>query len=140
MYEYPVDVHIEDGCVWVSSPDIPELHSAGDTEAEALLEAVEGLESALSIYVSKRRNIPTASKPKKGQQIVSLPALTVAKIALWNAMMEQGIGKADLARRLGVNLTQVDRLVDFLHNSKIEAVEHALELLGKRIRIVVEAA
>ncbi|MGS0943699.1 type II toxin-antitoxin system HicB family antitoxin (plasmid) [Pseudomonas luteola] len=140
MNEYPVDVHVEDGCVWVSSPDIPELHSAGDDEAEALLEAVDGLESALSIYVSQRRAIPAASKPKKGQKTVRLPALTVAKIALWNAMVEQGVGKAELARKLGVNLPQVDRLVDFLHNSKIESVEHALELLGRRIRVIVEAA
>lgn len=55
-------------------------------------------------------------------------------------MVEQGVGKAELARKLGVNLPQVDRLVDFLHNSKIESVEHALELLGRRIRVIVEAA
>lgn len=140
MAQYPVDVHVEGGCVWVSSPDVPELHSAGETEDEALLEAIDGLESAFSIYVSKKRAIPAPSKAKKGQRLVSLPALTVAKIALWNAMVEQEVGKAELARKLGEHLPQVDRLVDFLHNSKIEKVEHALSLLGRRLVVAVEAA
>ncbi|WP_309756607.1 hypothetical protein [Pseudomonas oryzihabitans] len=69
-----------------------------------------------------------------------LPTLTVAKVALWNAMHEQGVGKAELARRLGVHMPQVDRLVDILHNSKIDQVEHALYLLGKRLQVTVEAA
>ncbi|MDR6357387.1 DNA-binding transcriptional regulator LsrR (DeoR family) [Pseudomonas psychrotolerans] len=55
-------------------------------------------------------------------------------------MHEQGVGKAELARRLGVHMPQVDRLVDILHNSKIDQVEHALYLLGKRLQVTVEAA
>ena len=69
-----------------------------------------------------------------------LPALVAAKVALWNAMQEQGMRKADLARLLNVKPPQVDRLVDFLHSSKIEQLEAALGALGKRIGITVEAA
>lgn len=140
MYEYPIELHHEAGSVWVSCEDIPELNSVGDDEASAMIEAVDGLESALSLYVDQRRPIPQASRPTKGQMVLRLPALTIAKIALWNAMMEQGIGKAALARLLGVHMPQVDRLTDFLHSSKIEQVEHALALLGHRLRVSVEAA
>jgi antitoxin HicB len=140
MHIYPVEFHHEACSVWVSCADIPELHSAGDDEAEALLEAVDGLESALSLYVGQRRAIPAASRPRKGQPVVFLSALTVAKIGLWNAMVEQGVGKAELARRLGVHMPQVDRLVDFLHQSKIQQVEHALALLGYRLSVSLEAA
>lgn len=55
-------------------------------------------------------------------------------------MLAQNVGKAELARRLGVNRVQVDRLVDLLHGSKIEAVEHALAILGQRIALTVVAA
>ncbi|MNG41297.1 hypothetical protein D3C84_1303870 [compost metagenome] len=48
--------------------------------------------------------------------------------------------KADLCRLLGVSQTQGDRLVDFLHTSKMEQLEAALAALGKRLSISVEAA
>lgn len=140
MFDYPVTLHHEAGSVWISCDDVPELNSAGDNEAEALLDAVDGLESALSLYVDQRRPIPMASSARPGQPVVRLPALTAAKVALWNAMCAQGIGKAEMARRLGVNRPQVDRLVDLLHRSKIEQVEHALATLGQRLEISVIAA
>ncbi|EPC7648475.1 type II toxin-antitoxin system HicB family antitoxin [Pseudomonas aeruginosa] len=140
MFDYPVTVHEEAGSVWLSCDDVPEMASAGDTVDEALLDAVEGLESALSLYVDRRQPIPLPSKAKAGQPVVRLPALTAAKVALWNTMLAQDVGKAEMARRLGVNRPQVDRLVDLLHGSKIEAVEHALAILGQRIALTVIAA
>jgi antitoxin HicB len=140
MYEYPVTVVESEGAQLVFCPDIPEMHSVGDTLEQALREAEDGLVTALSIYVDQRRTIPLPSKRKKGQHLVYLPALVVAKVALWNAMQEQGLRKADLARLLGVKPPQVDRLVDFLHSSRIEQVEVALAALGKRIGVTVEAA
>lgn len=71
--------------------------------------------------------------------LVRLPALTAAKAALWNTMVGQKISKTEMARRLGVNRPQVDRLVDLLHRSKIEQVEHALHVLGQRIELSVVA-
>lgn len=70
-----------------------------------------------------------------GQPLVRLPALSAAKVALWNAMQAEGVTKAEMARRLGVNRPQVDRLVDLLHSSKIEQVEHALAILGQRLAV-----
>ena len=55
-------------------------------------------------------------------------------------MIKQKVTKTELARRLGVNRPQVDRLVDLLHRSKIEQVEHALRVLGQRIELTVVAA
>lgn len=140
MFDYPVTVHHEAGSVWVSCDDVPELASAGDTEEEALLDAIDGLETALSMYVERKVPIPLPSRAAPGQPMVCLPALTAAKAALWNAMQAQGVNKAEMARRLGVNRPQVDRLVDLLHRSKIEQVEHALAVLGQRIALTVIAA
>ncbi|MCY1437854.1 Antitoxin HicB [compost metagenome] len=140
MFDYPVIVHHETASVWISCDDVPELASAGDNEEEALLDAIDGLETALSLYVERRAPIPLPSPAAAGQLVVRLPALSAAKAALWNAMLAQGVNKAEMARRLGVNRPQVDRLVDLLHRSKIEQVEHALALLGQRIALTVIAA
>ncbi|WP_311316929.1 hypothetical protein [Pseudomonas putida] len=55
-------------------------------------------------------------------------------------MVKQKVTKTELARRLGVNRPQVDRLVELLHRSKIEQVEHALQVLGQRNELTVVAA
>lgn len=140
MFDYPVVVHESpDGC-WVICPDLPEMHSAGDTPEQALAEAVEGVATALEIYIDQRRAIPLASAPKPGQPVVRLPALITAKAALWNAMTAQGLRKADLARLLDCSQPQIDRLLQMGHSSKIERVEQALQALGKRLGVVVDDA
>jgi len=140
MYQYPLELHPEPTGVWLSCPDIPEMNAAGDTLPEAMAEALNGLESALSLYVEQRRPIPRASAPSDPTLVLHLPALTVAKIMLWNAMQDEGVSRAELARRMGCTRQVVDRLVDFIHTSKIEQVERALALLGRRLSLVLEAA
>ena len=141
MYDYAIRFE-EDSTpgLAVFCRDLPELNSYGDDVAHAMNEAVDAIETTLSIYVDQRRSIPAASAPQEGERVVHLPAVTVAKIALWNTMMERDMRKADLCRLLGVHQAQGDRLVDFLHTSKMEQLESALSALGKRLAISVEAA
>jgi antitoxin HicB len=141
MYDYAIRFEQDSAPgVAVFCRDLPELNSYGDDREHAISEALDGIESALSIYVDQRRAIPEASAPQAGEHVVHLPAVTVAKIALWNAMMERDMRKADLCRLLGVHQAQGDRLVDFLHTSKMEQLESALAALGKRLSVSVEAA
>jgi antitoxin HicB len=131
MFDYAVTIHADENPgVAVTCDDLPEFNSAGDDVAHALRESIDGIETALSIYVDQRRAIPRASSPRPGQYVVRLPAVTLAKIELWNAMMSRGMRKADLCRLLGVRPIQGDRLVDFLHSSKIEPIEDALRFLA----------
>lgn len=120
--------------------DLPEFNSFGDDVEHAKRMAVDGIETTLSIYVDQRRTIPAATPSLEGEHVIYLPAVTVAKIALWNEMMHRGMRRADLCRALGVSQTQGDRLVDFLHTSKMEQIEIALAALGKRLSVSVEAA
>ncbi|EKG29642.1 MULTISPECIES: type II toxin-antitoxin system HicB family antitoxin [Pseudomonas syringae group] len=140
MYQYPLELHQEPTGIWLSCPDIPEMNASGDTLDEALAEALNGMESAFSLYVDQRRKIPQASLPSGDELVMHLPALTVAKIMLWNSMLDNGVSRAELARRLSCTRQVVDRLVDFLHTSKIEQVERALAVLGRRITLSIEQA
>ncbi|MED5606829.1 MULTISPECIES: type II toxin-antitoxin system HicB family antitoxin [Pseudomonas] len=142
MYDYPIRFEQDDSApgIAVFCRDLPELNSFGDDRDHAIREALDAIETTLSLYVDERRAIPAASAPEAGEHVVHLPAVTVAKIALWNEMMQRGMRKADLCRLLGVAQTQGDRLVDFLHTSKMDQLELALGALGKRLSITVEAA
>ncbi len=136
MYSYAIRFETDDTPgLAVFCRDLPEFNSYGDDEAHALREAVDGIETTLSIYVDQRRAIPQASPAEPGELVVHLPVATVAKIELWNAMVERGMRKADLRRLLGVAQNTSDRLVDFLHASKIEALEQALAALGRDLHV-----
>lgn len=115
--------------------DLPLLNSYGDDKKHAIGEAVDAIETTLSIYVDQREAIPQASPAQPGEEVVHLPAVTVAKIVLWNEMMARDMRKADLCRILAVSQTQGDRLVDFLHTSKMEALEDALRALNVKLQL-----
>lgn len=137
MLDYPVTLTPDDGTVLVLFPDIPEAITFGADEAEALLYAVDALETALSFYVDARKQLPKASKPAKGQKTVRPSALECAKLGVYQSMTEQGIKKAELARRLGWHMPQVDRLFDLRHASKFEQLEQAAAVLGRHIEVRV---
>lgn len=135
--DYPVDLTPNDGTMLVTFPDVPEAITFGADTDEALMYAVDALESALSFYVDDRKPLPIPSKPKRGQKTVRPSALECAKLGVYQAMMEQGIRKSELARRLGWHMPQVDRLFDLKHASKLDQIEAAARVLGKHIEVSV---
>lgn len=122
----------------VSFRDLPEALTFGRTEDEAVEMAQDVLASALSYYAENNEPFPAASAPRRGERLIFLPALIEAKLGLWARMGELGLTKADLAERLSVDHKAVRRLLKFDHNSRIEAIEAALEALGKRLTVRVE--
>lgn len=138
--QYAIKLEDLDGEYMATCRDVPEFATVGDDVETALFYAVEAMELTLSGYVDGRRPIPVPSKSKRGEYLVALPVLTVAKLALFTAMLDAGVSKARLARLLGVHVPQVDRLLDVTRGSKIEAIEHALLLLGRRMVLDVRLA
>jgi antitoxin HicB len=140
MLAYPIELTSDDnGTLLVTCPDLPEVTSFGEDEADALLRAVGAIEEALATRIGDRENIPQPS-PAAGGPVAVLPALTSAKVALWQAMRAQGLKKADLARRLGWHAPQVDRLLDLDHASSFAQIETALAALGKRLVVELQDA
>jgi antitoxin HicB len=55
-------------------------------------------------------------------------------------MLAHGIRKAELARRLNWHKTQVERLLDLSHSSRMDQIEAALAVLGKHVTIGIANA
>ena len=53
-------------------------------------------------------------------------------------MREQGVGKAELARRLGWHMPQVDRVLDIQHRSRLDMMDAALGAIGRRLHVTTE--
>jgi antitoxin HicB len=139
MRAYPAALTPDpDGGFTITFRDVPEAITEGDTRDEALLRAEDALESALAMYIAAGEPLPASSKVQPGEELVPLSALGMAKAALYDAMREQGVGRAELARRLRWHLPQVSRVLDLRHASKMEQVEAALAALG--LRLIIEVA
>jgi len=139
MRAYPATLIPDpDGGFTVTFRDVPEAITEGDTKEEALLRAEDALESALAMYVAAKEPLPKPSAAERSEVMVPLSALGMAKAALYDAMREQGVGRAELARRLRWHLAQINRVLDLRHASKMEQVEAALAALG--LRLVVDVA
>jgi antitoxin HicB len=135
MLAYPVDLQPDtNGTLLVTFPEFVEAVTYGDDESDALLRAEGALETVLTARIDDREDIPLPSPPA-GRPCVVLPALTAAKVLLYRAMREAGVRKADLARRLGWHGPQIDRLLDLNHASRLDQIEAALAVLGKRLKI-----
>ena len=138
MFDYPVILTPDDNdTVLVTFPDVPEAITFGADTDEALLQAVDALETGLSFYVEGRKPLPAASRAKRGQHTVRPSVLECAKLGVYQAMTEQGIKKAELARRLGWHMPQVDRLFDLKHASRFDQLEAAARALGRHIEVSV---
>lgn len=138
MFDYPVTLKKDGDTVLVTFVDVPEGITYGADEQEALLQAIDALETGLSFYVEARKALPVPSKPKRGQKTVAPSALEGAKLGVYKAIMDQGIRKSDLARRMGWHMPQVDRLFDLRHASKFEQLQTAASALGKRLVLSME--
>lgn len=137
MFDYPVILEAQpEGGFVVTFPDVPEAITQGEDEDEALIYAIDALEIALSFYVDARKPLPVPSAAD-GHPTVRPSALECAKLGIYRAMTEQGIKKAELARRLGWHMPQVDRLFDLNHASRFDQIEAAARALGRHVEVLV---
>ena len=132
MLAYPISLEDDDGTVLVTSPDFPELTTFGEDRDEAVARAVHALEEAIAARIHDRKDVPT---PSQGETYAALPTLTSVKVMLYQGMRDQGVGKAELARRLGWHLPQVDRVLDVQHRSRLDQMDAALGAIGQRLHV-----
>lgn len=131
----------EAGGFVVTFPDVSGCVTQGDDLAEASSMAEDALATMLSYMMSQGEEIP-APKPHRGRNYrrVSLPPIQSAKVELYQAMRASGVRKTELARRMGIPKTNVNRLFDLHHASRFDQLEEAFRALGKRLLVMVEDA
>lgn len=124
-----------DGGFLVTFDDVPEAITHGADRREAMNNAREALGLALRGYVLEGKELPVAAA-RKGNVIFPFAddALKLTTIA---AFRESGMTKVALAGLLGKRETEVRRILDPDHPTKLTAMQEALGALGKEIVIGV---
>lgn len=121
-----------------SFPDVPEAITEGDSESEALAAAADALGMALLSY--PLRGLPLPKRRFRSGHLVTVSAEVAAKLAVLEAFNQSGLSKSELARRIGVSESEVRRILDPMHATKLPRLAEALAALGKRLVVGVEEA
>jgi antitoxin HicB len=141
MLRYPVKLSRDDNATFlVTAPDFSEVVTFGEDEGDALIRAADAIATAMQGRISDRQEIPRPSFPKRGQKLATLSALTWAKLELYRAMLNTKTNKAALARRLQVHPSQIDRLLDLDHDSRLDQIENAARAMGRELHIELRPA
>ena len=135
-YIYPANIERgEGGSFIVRFPDFPEALTFGQSEAEAALEAVDCLREALRSRIRDGEDIPSPSKDVPGALMTAPPAEMVAKAAVYDAFRRGGLTRVALAGKLNVDESEVRRILDPMHRTKLDRLEQAAKALGGRLEI-----
>ena len=137
--EYPaVFDAAEEGGFVVRFPDFGWGVTQGDTEEEAREMAADAIRTMIRELIRQGEEIPHPSRPRgRKHRMIRLAALDAAKAELYMAFLTSGIRKAELARRLGIPKTTVDRLFDLDRHTRLDQMEAAFAALGKRLSIEI---
>jgi antitoxin HicB len=143
MLQYPAlfEPDREAGGYVVTFPDFSFGVTQGETLEEAMSMASELLGILIADCIERDLDLPRPSKRRgRHYRLVSLPALQDAKAMLYQAWRASGLRKAELARRLGIPKSNVDRLFDLDHQSRLEQLEAAFEALHKKLVLEMRTA
>ena len=125
----------------VTFPDFGYGVTQGDSLEEAVEMAQDLLEGLISDRMEQGEDLPKPGKRRsRHYRLVSLPALPSARAELYAAFRASGMRKAELARRIGVAKSNLDRLFDLKHGSRFEQIEAAFAALRKHVWLEVRDA
>ena len=134
MLAYPIYLEDDDDTMLATSPDFPELTTFGDDHEEAIARAADALEEAIAARIHYGDDIPPPSQ-HTGAIYAALPTLTAIKVMLYQEMRAQGLGKAELAQRLGWRLPQVDSVLDIQRKTPLDRIDAAMGAMGQRLYV-----
>ena len=128
---------VEDGTEIIKCRDLPELLSWPE-DGETLEQwAKYAVEDCIAFRIKDGEIIPEASDPEPGEYVVKLTTSEEAKILLHNEMVKGNISRAEFARRANMRLPDVTRLLNIKHQTKLDTIASALQVVGKQLKLSV---
>lgn len=143
--EYPATFQpAPEGGFVVEFPDFGWGVTQGDTEDEARAMALQLLITLIQDHIRRAEPLPTPGKlrgrNRRSIRLIRLSVLHSLKVELYQAFLASGLRKSELARRLAIPKTIVDRLFDLRRNTRLDQLESAFTALGQTLDIQIHTA
>jgi antitoxin HicB len=132
-YAYPARLKRYPDTIIVTFRDFPEALTEGKDRDDALASAVDCLDVCLLFRVKDGEVIPAPSAPKRGEVLIPASPQVAAKVAFVLAFRASGLTRVALAKRLGWAESEIRRLLDPNHATKLDRIDVALRALGRRL-------
>jgi len=126
VYPAHIDPDPESGTYMVDFVDIRIARTFGDTWEEALAEAADCLEATIASMIQHDEPVPEPSPCQDSLVPVALPIRTALKLMLHRT----GLGPTALARAMGCQIREAQRLLDVAHPSKADRLAEAVRAAG----------
>ncbi|WP_428098254.1 type II toxin-antitoxin system HicB family antitoxin [Candidatus Rariloculus sp.] len=137
-YNYPAEIERdEDGRYVVAFPDFGWGATDGATRDEALVEARDLLRELIATTIREGMGLPEPSRAGKRRPLVVPPVQIALKAALYEAYRGAGVSQRHLARELDVAESEIRRMLNPEHSTKVATIDRALRRLGKRVTVTV---
>ena len=128
---------VEDGTEVIKCRDLPELLS-WPSDGETLEQwARYAVEDCIMFRMKDGEAIPEASDPEEGEYVVKLTTSEEAKILLHNEMVKGNVSRAEFAKKAKMRLPDVTRLLNIKHQTKVDTIASALNVVGKELKLSV---
>lgn len=118
-------------------PTMPEASFDAESATAGLEQLQERVLDAIQNRI-KHDAPPAFRRVYSGESVFELAPTHQAKLMLIDAARRKGVRPADMARILGVAPQEGQRILNFLHPTKIDTMANALKELGCRVQISVE--
>jgi antitoxin HicB len=96
--------------------------------------ACDVLRVAMGFYFDENLPMPPPSKSHRDDRLIDRPISIAAKALLLNEMLAQKASASELGRRLGITRQTAAHLTKLEHATRIDQIDAALQMLGKRRR------
>jgi antitoxin HicB len=131
----------KEGGFVITFPDVPGAITQAEDEREGVEMAQDALVTLFEHYIRGGVDIPAPrQRSPRRFRMIDLPAIVGVKVALYRAFRASGITKTELASRLGIAKTNVDRLFNIRNQTRLDQLENAFAALGQRLEISVTRA
>lgn len=136
---YPVRLDRKAEGVLATFPDFQGAITFGADQEAALEASIDCLREAIAGVIRDGELIPVPSSVGADMHPVAAPAEIAAKLAVYEAFKRSNFSKVDLAARLKLNESEVRRILDPHHRTKLDRLERAARVLGVRLQVVATA-
>lgn len=133
---YPARFERKPGGILVTFPDFEDARTFGLDEPSAFTAATDCLRQALANRIKNNEENPSPSECGEGMHLVHIPAEMTAKIAVYQAFRKANISRVQLAKQMSLDESEIRRILDPGHRTKLDRLERIAQALGMRLQVV----
>lgn len=135
MNLYAIELTPDDnGTLLITCPALPEVTTFAEDISEVDRRARDAIEEAIAARIAGGQEVP-APVARQLPHSVAMASQVALKVALYRALAQSHITRAELGRRLQWKREQVDRLFRLNHATRLNQYDAAFNALDRDIRI-----